>query len=862
MSDVFISHIQDDADEAIAIAQELAAAGFSTWYYEEHSLPGSPYLAQVGEAIDRCKAVVVVISVNALGSNQVTNEIVRAYEGGKQFVPVLHGISHLEFQERQPIWRQALGASTSINIPQEGVAEIAPRIMAGLQAMGVESSGADDGSEAAGSPKATAESYAPATRKPGPEPSRRQRAATVAGAAAALVLAVAYYLVSLSDGTPPATEDFGPLRRAIRAALSEGDWAAADSNIAQYVTKSPDTSAVTEWRRQLAGGRERSVRNLEFRVLKTSARSVPSGMGIVFAPDGQHILTTTTTYDIAVWERSDGRLAGTLAGHTDWVRTVALTPDGRYVVSGGQDETVRVWRLADRTLVRTIYGHEGTVRHVAVTPDGRRIVSCGEDSTIRVWLFADGTPADTMRGHTGMVRCLATTTDGQYVVSASIDSTVRIWDLSDGKLVRTMSGHQGAVTSVVVTPDGEQLVSASGSTAHGGDSTIRVWRLADGVLERTIPIPAKPNPASICVSPNGQHVLAACGDSITILELATGRAARAIPVDMSQNVAVDPNGAYVASVGYSTLNAWRYTDGFLLWDSRDAEGSHGEPVTDLAVTPDGRYVLSSSEDETTKMWQLPRGEPVRTMVGHTAPVTALAVSADGRHFVSGSPDGSIRMWRISDGREVSRFHHGSKVWDVALDAEGAHAISCGADCTIVVWRLRDGARLRTMAGHTLDVHAVDITPDGRHVVSCSRDSTIRLWRLSDGRLLRTFRGQGASVYAVAAMADGRHVAAGSGDGRVIVWDLEDGTRVAGTGHHDARVFDIAIHPDAQHVISVSLDWTIRAWKLAPHARTGLGFEYVRTLETDRLSTALAFTPDGRRMISGGADGALRIWGVP
>jgi len=138
VSDVFISHFRDDAEEAICTALSPEAAGYTTWYYEKHSLPGPTYLAQTDEAIDECQAGVVVISPGALGSNQVTSEIVRAHAGRKHFVPLLHGIAHDEFQQRQPILRMALGASVSVDIPLEGVAAIVPRITAGLKAMGVE----------------------------------------------------------------------------------------------------------------------------------------------------------------------------------------------------------------------------------------------------------------------------------------------------------------------------------------------------------------------------------------------------------------------------------------------------------------------------------------------------------------------------------------------------------------------------------------------------------------------------------------------------------------------------------------------------------------------------------------------------
>ena len=144
MSDVFISHVSEDAAIALEIALGLESAGFSTWAYEVHSVPGPSYLIQTGEAVEKAQVVVLIISAHSLGSHQVTREVVRALESAKTFLPLLRDVSHVEFQTRQPEWRSAVGAATSIQIPETGVADIIPRIVSGLQALGVSASKSPD----------------------------------------------------------------------------------------------------------------------------------------------------------------------------------------------------------------------------------------------------------------------------------------------------------------------------------------------------------------------------------------------------------------------------------------------------------------------------------------------------------------------------------------------------------------------------------------------------------------------------------------------------------------------------------------------------------------------------------------------
>jgi len=134
---IFISHVEEDANAALRIADGLEEGGYPTWCYERDALPGPSYLLQTARQVEESAAVVLLISANSLGSNQVTAEVVRAHESGRPFVPVLIGLSHVEFAARQPEWREALGSATSIVLPPSGVDAIVPRIRQGLAGLGI-----------------------------------------------------------------------------------------------------------------------------------------------------------------------------------------------------------------------------------------------------------------------------------------------------------------------------------------------------------------------------------------------------------------------------------------------------------------------------------------------------------------------------------------------------------------------------------------------------------------------------------------------------------------------------------------------------------------------------------------------------
>jgi hypothetical protein len=141
MADIFISYAHQDGELVKELSPALEAAGYTTWYYEDKGAIGASYLRQIDQEIQRCHAMIVVISPDSIDSDQVSKEVIRAHEAKKKFVPVRRDISHAEFQERQPEWRMAFGAAVSAEVPAEGAAALGPRLVAGLKALGVEPGG-------------------------------------------------------------------------------------------------------------------------------------------------------------------------------------------------------------------------------------------------------------------------------------------------------------------------------------------------------------------------------------------------------------------------------------------------------------------------------------------------------------------------------------------------------------------------------------------------------------------------------------------------------------------------------------------------------------------------------------------------
>ncbi|RJP26781.1 MAG: TIR domain-containing protein [Actinobacteria bacterium] len=136
MGNIFISHVIADEPFMRELVQGLEQAGYTAWFFERDVLPGISYLIQITQAMEACDAVVLLVTPAALSSDQVTKEVVGAFERRIPFIPVLLGVTPPELKERQPEWRHALGG-TAMLCAEQGLSACVPRVVEGLKALGI-----------------------------------------------------------------------------------------------------------------------------------------------------------------------------------------------------------------------------------------------------------------------------------------------------------------------------------------------------------------------------------------------------------------------------------------------------------------------------------------------------------------------------------------------------------------------------------------------------------------------------------------------------------------------------------------------------------------------------------------------------
>jgi predicted NACHT family NTPase len=157
-------------------------------------------------------------------------------------------------------------------------------------------------------------------------------------------------------------------------------------------------------------------------------------------------------------------------------------------------------------------------------------------------------------------------------------------------------------------------------------------------------------------------------------------------------------------------------------------------------------------------WQRQLHQEIRSLRGHVRAVTSVAVSPDGKRILTGSMDRTAKVWDALEGKELfTLFGHAQWIWAVAFSPDGQRLATGSRDGTAMIWDAANGDLLLTCKGHSSEVSAVAFSPDSRRVLTGSSDRTARVWDATTGRELMTFSGSGSPLQAVAFSPDGRRV---------------------------------------------------------------------------------------------------------
>ena len=308
----------------------------------------------------------------------------------------------------------------------------------------------------------------------------------------------------------------------------------------------------------------------------------------------------------------------------------------------------------------------------------------------------------------------------------------------------------------------------------------------------------------------------------------------------------------------------------------------GTPLETLAISADGRRLAAGGWNGLAKIWTLDGDQPPLVIAHEPASfVNAAAFAPDGQLVATGSSDragGYLRLWDAASGQRVRRLEgHTDAVTSVAFSRDGKRLLTGSYDATARLWNVATGELIRTFAGHDWWVWSAAFSPDERRIVTASHDGSAIVWTTDTGEVAgvpftgHRQDGSQTPVFKAVFAPDGRRVASGGLDNRVLIWDPDElqpfdyAKAIAGQkpppqpfvalSGHKAAVHALAFSQDGKRLLSGSHDNTVIVWDAETSAM-------IKTLRGhDGWVQACSLTADSSLAVSGSHDGRVKFWDV-
>jgi WD40 repeat protein len=389
-----------------------------------------------------------------------------------------------------------------------------------------------------------------------------------------------------------------------------------------------------------------------------------------------------------------------------------------------------------------------------------------------------------------------------------------------------------------VDPVGSRVV------ALGEDHVLRIYDVPSGRRRWS----RRVNGAAAFVN-GGRSVLVVSGSTATVVDAVTGKATSK-PVRLALSGSLDRvvpsphGGSVIAVVDKPRAPVFALPSGV-----RIGRVKHVRGVTDAAFGPSGRFVASAGRDRVGRIWAVRTWEEAGRLVGHVGQLLAVDLDSSGKRVATSSTDQTARVWWRSTGRLIfSLIGHTGQVGDVAF-GPGRALVTASGDGTGRTWR-STGTPAHVLRGHRGAVRGAEfLSPD--IVVTAGADGTIRLW--DPGTSIELVREPGARGPSAprkrATTIDGDVTAVA--DGRVVRLRSAAGVKVL-AGHRDV-VNSVAFSPDGRLLVSAGRDHDVIVWDVAR------GVKVYRIEEAQSASVEDArFSPDGRWLVTAGPN-SDRLW---
>lgn len=282
--------------------------------------------------------------------------------------------------------------------------------------------------------------------------------------------------------------------------------------------------------------------------------------------------------------------------------------------------------------------------------------------------------------------------------------------------------------------------------------------------------------------------------------------------DVATNLAVSPDGRYVVSVYFAGPDA-RVRD-VQTGKLRSRLEGHKTGIYGVDWSADGRRIVTAGADGVLTLWDARTGKESKSIRVGTGPLYSVAFTPDGKKAaVAGFSGDTVSVWDLETGKQTAGNNERKYVVNVAMLPSGKQVVASGVGGEVWLIDVETGKRVRKMSGGVPKYgFSVAAAPVGKLVASAGDDKTIYVWDAATGKLFADLIGHKRNAVRLAFSGDGKRLLSAGDDRTFMIWDVEGGKSIT-TLTHDNTATNGRFLPDGKHVITSSYDKTLRLWKI-------------------------------------------------
>ncbi|BAY98624.1 WD-40 repeat protein [Tolypothrix tenuis PCC 7101] len=472
---------------------------------------------------------------------------------------------------------------------------------------------------------------------------------------------------------------------------------------------------------------------------------------VTFTQDGKRIISASEDKTLIVWDWENNNKLLTLEAHTDSVNTITLTPDGKHIISGSSDKTLKVWNLEIEEELN-VTNSEQLLEITDMVGEGcdRKFIfdSKAEKNIFHTIKFTDS------------VNAINITPDGTVMISvlSNINKNLKIYNLTEKQEIATINLKKNSVSNknILLVP----------SIAITNNIKYLIYDIKKSILSRYA-LESRKKTFFLNVP---LFYLEAAKNSLLMFSLTV------LIIVGYEILEIFKEYKLTGDLFFMTFLIYLYISGFLLFSINDFCSTKLSSFVDknfssIIISPDDERVISCYY-KSLNVWNIKTKKKLFTLKGHTNRVTSIAISPNGKYLISGSVDKTLKVWNLKTGKELFTLKgHNDRVTSVAVTADGQQVISASKDKTLKIWDLEKRLELFTLIDNKF-ADTVVVTPNGKQVISGSwLDNIIKVWDLESKKVIASFSGD-SELLCCTIVSDGVTIIVGEKSGRLHFLRLE------------------------------------------------------------------------------------------